>query len=270
MITRCLYIPTAPLSTPLMSLPKRFYLTAPAEAERTVCLEDTAKDPAWIQDLHFMLEKSDSANSSTESFLPGIYHQAYCTVWNFLEGRHSIGWEAKTLWPWTSYPFQPAHDPTGTPLLYPSVSTQCSAEPHRQPSPLNSNSRPHSETWALQRKRVKNNGEQVVKSQRSSAIGTAFPLLAARAELREGPGSRYGDLLYGGPQNIPSYQNDLNLGAWEGKQGPSIILKINFPLYSSPESINNVTRGKNLQWDLYWYCDFYSLAYNRGIPEKEM
>lgn len=61
------------------------------------------------------------------------------------------------------------------------------------------------------------------------------------------PGSGYGDLLYRGPQNIPSYQNDLNAGAWEGERSPSIILKINPPLHSSPESINNVARGENLR-----------------------
>lgn len=122
-----MYIPTVPLSTPLMSLPKRFYLTAPAEAEETVCLEDTAKGPPWIQDLQFMLrnEKSDSANTSTEPFLPGIRHQACCPVWTFLEGKLWIGWEAKALWPWTSYAFRPAHYPTGTPLLYPPC--QCTA-----------------------------------------------------------------------------------------------------------------------------------------------
>lgn len=49
------------------------------------------------------------------------------------------------------------------------------------------------------------------------------------------------------PQNIPSYQNDLNAGAWEGELSPSIILKINPPLYSSPRSINNVARGRNLR-----------------------
>lgn len=95
--------------------------------------------------------------------------------------------------------------------------------------------------------KVQRNSKQVVRGQRCCAIGTAVPLLAARAELWEGPGSRYDDLLYRGPQNIPSYQNDLNIGAWEGKHSPSIILKINPPLYSSPESINNVARGGNLQ-----------------------
>lgn len=109
-------------------------------------------------------------------------------------------------------------------------------------SPLNSNASPHAEKEKVQR-----NSKQVVRGQRCCAIGTAVPLLAARAELWEGPGSRYDDLLYRGPQNIPSYQNDLNIGAWEGKHSPSIILKINPPLYSSPESINNVARGGNLQ-----------------------
>lgn len=99
----------------------------------------------------------------------------------------------------------------------------------------------------LKKERVVSNSKQVVRGQRSCAIGTAVPLLAATTELREGPGSRYDDLLYRGPQNIPSYQNDLNVRAWEGEQSPSIILKINPPLYSSAESINNVARGKNLQ-----------------------
>lgn len=99
----------------------------------------------------------------------------------------------------------------------------------------------------FQKERVRGNSEQVVRGQGSRAIGTAAPLLAAGAELGVGPGSRYDDLLYRGPQNIPSYQNDLNVGAWEGKRSPSIILKINPPLYSSPESINNVARGENLR-----------------------
>lgn len=95
--------------------------------------------------------------------------------------------------------------------------------------------------------RVQGKSKQAVRGQRSRVIGTAVPLLAARAELREAPGSRYDDLLYGGPQNIPSYQNDLNAGAWEGEQSPSIILTINRPLYSSPESMNNVARGETLR-----------------------
>lgn len=49
------------------------------------------------------------------------------------------------------------------------------------------------------------------------------------------------------PQNVPSYHNDLRAGAWEGKQSPSITLKINPPLHSSPESINNVGGGENLR-----------------------
>lgn len=117
-------------------------------------------------------------------------------------------------------------------------------------SPLNSSAGPHSQRHTgreLEKERVQSNSEQVVRGQRSCAIGTAAPLLAARAELWEGPGSRYDDLLYRGPQNIPSYQNDLSAGAWEGEQSPSIILKINPPLYSSPESINNVGRGENLR-----------------------
>lgn len=97
------------------------------------------------------------------------------------------------------------------------------------------------------RDRVQRNSKQVVRGQRSRAIGTAVPLLAARAELWAAPGSRYDDLLYRGPQNIPSYQNDLEAGAWEGERSPSIILKINPPLHSFLESINNVARGENLR-----------------------
>lgn len=64
------------------------------------------------------------------------------------------------------------------------------------------------------------------------------------------PGSRYDDLLYDGPQNIPSYHNDLSAGAWEGERSPSIILKINPTLYSFAESINNVSRGAKIDSDI--------------------
>lgn len=47
-------------------------------------------------------------------------------------------------------------------------------------------------------------------------------------------------------QNIRSYQNDLSARAWEGEQRPSIIFKINPPLHSSHETINNVAKGENL------------------------
>lgn len=53
------------------------------------------------------------------------------------------------------------------------------------------------------------------------------------------------------PQNILTYQNDLNIGAWEGKQRPSITLKINPPFYSSPESINNVAKGAEFVAKIY-------------------
>lgn len=158
-----------------------------------------------------------------------------------------IGWEGWALRPCSSCLFWPAPLSVSDPTIIPTVGTRRYAEPHHpasEPSlsPLNSNASPHAEKEKVQR-----NSKQVVRGQRCCAIGTAVPLLAARAELWEGPGSRYDDLLYRGPQNIPSYQNDLNIGAWEGKHSPSIILKINPPLYSSPESINNVARGGNLQ-----------------------
>lgn len=138
------------------------------------------------------------------------------------------------------------------PAITPTVSTRCCAEPRRPMLLVSHHSHLRTATPAhtepeLEKERVQSNSKQVVEGQRSRAIGTAVPLLAAGAELWKEPGSRYGDLLYRGPQNTPSYQNDLNTGAWEGKQSPSIILKINPPLYSSPESINNVARGENLR-----------------------
>lgn len=143
---------------------------------------------------------------------------------------------------------------TSDPTIIPTVSTRRYAVRHR-PALLRMSH--HSHLWTahtardaqreLEKDRVQSNSKQVVRGQGSRAIETAVPLLAARAELWEGPGSRYDDLLYRGPQNIPSYQNDLNAGAWEGERSPSIILKINPPLYSSPESINNVARGENLR-----------------------
>lgn len=156
--------------------------------------------------------------------------------------------------PNSKWMFWPAHYPPVTPLLYPlsvhgamlyGTARRCCGWAITLTSGQTHTARDAQRE--LEKDRVQSNSKQVVRGQGSRAIETAVPLLAARAELWDGPGSRYDDLLYRGPQNIPSYQNDLNAGAWEGERSPSIILKINPPLYSSPESINNVARGENLQ-----------------------
>ena len=55
----------------------------------------------------------------------------------------------------------------------------------------------------------------------------------------------------------------MTLASEHGKkqESPSIIIKINPPLHSAAESINNVAAGENLHQKLYSdIVDFYSLA----------
>lgn len=181
-------------------------------------------------------------------FLPRILHEVYCSVYS------AAGRALGRISPLTLL-FVPATGCSDLPVIHTrclctTLHWACTLRRGETNTLLKTATPAHTARdihTEARKDRVVSNSEQVVRGQRSCAIGTAVPLLAATAELWEGPGSRYDDLLYRRPQNIPSYQNDLNVRAWEGEQSPSIILKINPPLYSSAESINNVARGKNLQ-----------------------